>query len=105
MSFVILILTLKNGVRHRSLRRRTFMVVGKGTHQMANGGGVPPKEIFSEFFWLFEPRTEGSLSDSSFESVMELRGTRELSFSRFMQLEPEFDSYEDFIDYLEEALR
>ena len=68
-------------------------------------GGVPPKEIFSEFFWLFESRTEGSLSDSSFESVMELRGTRELSFSRFMQLEPEFDSYEDFIDYLEETHR
>lgn len=45
------------------------------------------------------------MSDSSFESVMELRGTRELSFSRFMQLEPEFDSYEDFIDYLEETLR
>lgn len=68
-------------------------------------GGVPPKEIFSEFFWLFEPRTEDGLSDSSFESVMELRGTRELSFSRFMQLEPEFDSYEVFIDYLEETLR
>lgn len=68
-------------------------------------GGVPPKEIFSEFFWLFESRTEGNLSDSSFESVMELRGTRELSFSRFMQLEPEFDSYEDFIDCLEETLR
>ena len=67
--------------------------------------GVPPKEIFSEFFWLFEPRTEDGLSDSSFESVMELRGTRELSFSRFMQLEPEFDSYEVFIDYLEETLR
>lgn len=67
--------------------------------------GVPPKEIFSEFFWLFESRTEGSLSDSSFESVMELRGTRELSFSRFMQLEPEFDSYEDFIYYLEETHR
>ena len=63
--------------------------------------GVPPKEIFSEFFWLFEPRTEGDLGDPSFESVMELRGTRELSFSRFMQLEPEFDSYVDFIEYLE----
>ena len=36
-------------------------------------------EIFREFFWLFEPRTEGGLSDPSFDSVMELRGTRELS--------------------------
>lgn len=71
---------------------------------MANGGGVPSKEIFSEFFWLFEPRTEGSLSDPSFEPVMELRGTRELSFSRFMQLEPEFDSYEAFVGHLEAML-
>ena len=67
-------------------------------------GGVPPKEIFSEFFWLFEPRAEGGLSDPAFESVMELRGTRDLSFSRFMQLEPEFESYEDFIGHLEEML-
>lgn len=67
-------------------------------------GGVPPKEIFSEFFWLFEPRTEGGLSDPSFDSVMELRGTRELSFTRFMQLKPEFASYEDFIERLEEML-
>ena len=36
-------------------------------------------EISREFFWLFEPRTEGGLSDPSFDSVMELRGTRELS--------------------------
>lgn len=70
----------------------------------AKRGGVPPKEIFSEFFWLFEPRTEGGLSDPSFDSVMELRGTRKLSFSRFMQLEPEFDSYDDFIEHLEKTL-
>ena len=44
------------------------------------------------------------MSDPSFESVMELRGTRELSFSRFMQLEPEFDSYDDFIEHLEKTL-
>lgn len=67
-------------------------------------GGVPPKEIFSEFFWLFEPRAGGGLSDPSFDSVMELRGTRELSFTRFMQLKPEFASYEDFIERLEEML-
>ena len=44
------------------------------------------------------------MSDPSFESVMELRGTRELSLSRFMQLEPEFDSYDDFIEHLEDTL-
>lgn len=67
-------------------------------------GGLPPKNIFSEFFWLFEPRTEGALSDPSFEATMALRGTRELSFARFGQLEPEFDSYEKFIEHLEGML-
>lgn len=33
-------------------------------------GGVPPKCIFSEFFWLFEPRDTGVLSDPSFEATM-----------------------------------
>lgn len=63
-----------------------------------------PKDIFSEFFWLFEPRTGGTLSEPSFEAVMALRGTRELSFARFGQLESEFDSYEKLIEHLESAL-
>lgn len=67
-------------------------------------GGLPPKDIFSEFFWLFEPRTGGTLSEPSFEAVMALRGTHELSFARFGQLESEFDSYEKFIEHLESAL-
>lgn len=65
---------------------------------------MPPKDIFSEFFWLFEPRTGGTLSEPSFEAVMALRGTRELSFARFGQLESEFDSYEKLIEHLESAL-
>lgn len=67
-------------------------------------GGVPPKDIFSEFFWLFELRTGGTLSEPSFEVVMALRGIRELSFARFGQLESEFDSYEKFTEHLESAL-
>ena len=35
---------------------------------------------------------------------MALRGTHELSFARFGQLESEFDSYEKFIEHLESAL-
>lgn len=64
-------------------------------------GGVPPRSIFSEFFWLFEPRKGDALSDPSFEATMALRGTRELSFERFGQFEPEFDSYEKFIEHLD----
>ena len=64
-------------------------------------GGVPPKSIFSEFFWLFESRDAGVLSDPSFEATMALRGTRGMSYERFMQHKPEFESYEDFIEHLE----
>ena len=67
-------------------------------------GGCLRRRFSPSSFWLFEPRTGGSLSDPSFEPVMELRGTRELSFSRFMQLEPEFDSYEAFVGHLEAML-
>ena len=35
---------------------------------------------------------------------MALRSTRELSFERFRQLEPEFDSYERFVEHLEGSL-
>lgn len=63
--------------------------------------GVPPKSIFSEFFWLFESRDAGVLSDPSFEATMALRGTRGMSYERFMQHKPEFESYEDFIEHLE----
>ena len=76
----------------------------RGTPLKVSGGGLPPKDIFSEFFWLFEPRTGGTLSEPSFEAVMALRGTRELSFARFGQLESEFDSYEKLIEHLESAL-
>ena len=65
---------------------------------------MPPKEIFREFFWLFEPREADRLSDSSFEAIMALRGTRKMSFERFARHKPEFDSYEKFIEHLEGML-
>lgn len=67
-------------------------------------GGLPPKSIFNEFFWLFEPRGEGALSDPSFEATMALRGTRSMSYERFMQFKPKFDSYEKFIEHLDGML-
>ena len=68
-------------------------------------GVVPPKCIFSEFFWLFESKDTGVLSDPSFEATMALRGTRDMSYERFMQHKPEFESCEDFIEHLEGMLR
>lgn len=66
-------------------------------------GGVPPREIFSEFFWLFEPRGETPLSSPVFERTMRLRGTEQLSYIRFAEVAPQFNSYEEFIRYLEDV--
>ena len=66
-------------------------------------GEVPPKGIFSEFFWLFEPRraVEEGFSDPSFEATMRLRGTYERSCARFRQHPPAFSGYEEFLRALE----
>ncbi|MBM6892853.1 acyltransferase [Enorma massiliensis] len=68
---------------------------------------VPPRELFSEFFWLFEDRRVlgTGWSDPAFEGTMRLRGTYEKSCERFAQLEPAFQSYEEFIGRLEELRR
>ena len=66
-------------------------------------GGVPPRELFSEFFWLFEPRGAAPLSCGQFESTMRLRGTEAMSYERFMAIDPLFGSYEEFIGYLDAA--
>jgi acetyltransferase-like isoleucine patch superfamily enzyme len=63
-------------------------------------GGVPPKKIFAEFFWLFEARN-GELSDPSFKSVMHLRGSYEKSMELFNTTEPVFGSYEEFLSSLD----
>ena len=66
-------------------------------------GGVPPREIFAEFFWLFEPRGKSSLSCGAFENMMRLCGTEPMSYERFNHIDPLFGSYEEFIDFLEEC--
>ena len=56
-------------------------------------GGVPPKKIFHEFFWLFERRGENGFKEPSFESVMNLCGTYEKSVSRFDETNRMFSIY------------
>lgn len=63
-------------------------------------GEIPPKNLFSEFFWLFESRCDSPLSDKSFEATMRLRGSYEKSMNLFRRTEPEFKNYEDFLAYL-----
>lgn len=38
-------------------------------------GKKPPRSIFSEFFWLFEPRDNQVFSDATFDATMHLRGS------------------------------
>lgn len=64
-------------------------------------GGVPPKKIFHEFFWLFERRGENGFKEPSFESVMNLCGTYEKSVSRFDETNRMFSGYSDFLEFLE----
>lgn len=63
---------------------------------------MPPKRVFSEFFWLFEQREPDGFSDPSFESVMRLRGTYDGSIERFYSTKPMFKSYEAFLEKLED---
>lgn len=63
------------------------------------GERIPPKEIFQEFFWLFEKRNapKAGWSDSSFEKTMRLRGTYDKSCVRFTRTKQVFSSYEEFL--------
>lgn len=68
------------------------------------GGGIPPKSLFAEFFWMFESRCDSTLSDKSFEATMRLRGSYEKSMNLFRRTKPEFHSYDDFLSYLDGQL-
>lgn len=68
-------------------------------------GKKPPRSIFSEFFWLFEPRDTQNLSDASFDATMHLRGGYEKSLALFRMTEPQFQSYEEFLSYLDGHLQ
>lgn len=71
----------------------------------ARRGGVPPREIFAEFFWLFEPRGKDVFSDPSFEATQRLCGSFDQSQALFECTEPRFASYEEFLSELEKRCR
>ena len=68
-------------------------------------GGVPPKEIFREFFWLFEKRGKAGFCEPEFENVMALCGTYDKSVERYGQTERTFRGYEEFLANLDAHLR
>jgi acetyltransferase-like isoleucine patch superfamily enzyme len=64
-------------------------------------GRVPPREIFREFFWLFEEGEPGDFSCLEYENVMALCGTLDKSERLFRKTERAFGSYDDFLAELE----
>ena len=58
---------------------------------------LPPKDTLSEFFWLFEKREK--LTTPSF--IFQMNNVRNFDYSmqQFLISEPEFTSYEAFLDY------
>ena len=57
----------------------------------------PPKEIFYEFFWLFEKRNDKIIE--RFDEMMGLVGNKELSYQKFKEEVPIFDGYDKFLEY------
>lgn len=56
----------------------------------------PPKEILSEYFWIFEKRDPDRLPEEYVEQMAH-GGNAEESLTRFLGSEAEFDGYEDFL--------
>lgn len=67
---------------------------------------TPPRDVFREFFWLFEDRgtARTGFSDPSFEWTMQLRGTYDKSVKRFTSTEPAFEDYESFLAYMQDKM-
>lgn len=62
-------------------------------------GRYPSKEIFHEFFWLFEKRPADKLETDEFGRVMRLVGNEKVSYEHFNSTKGMFDSYEEFLQY------
>lgn len=60
-------------------------------------GHKPPKCALSEFFWLFEERKE--ITEESYISKMKEMNNYEESLNKFLNSTPEFNGYDDFLDY------
>lgn len=59
----------------------------------------PSIELFDEFFWLFQKRDENALTEGQ-KSKMHLVGNYEQSLVRYLDIEPMFDGYEQFLEAL-----
>lgn len=64
-------------------------------------GKEPSIELFDEFFWLFQKRDEHAMTERQ-KAKMLLVGNYEQSLARFLETEPMFDGYENFLKALRE---
>lgn len=58
---------------------------------------IPPKNVFEEFFWLFENDIENMPKE--FEFVMGLTGNKELSKSKLIKRELKYNGYQEFCNH------
>lgn len=58
----------------------------------------PNKEVFREFFWLFEEKNIPLCT--TFEDVMKLEGNEDISYEKFNKRKSLFDNFEQFISYV-----
>ena len=65
---------------------------------------IPPREIFREFFWLFQERDESKLCDA-FVDIMHLEGNFDQSLRKWCDSKPSFGSYEEFVSYCEKRTK
>lgn len=65
---------------------------------------IPPREIFSEFFWLFEEGKPGNLSCDEYERMLALCGTYDKSAALFDTTERPFVNYREFLGHLDRII-
>lgn len=58
---------------------------------------IPPKEVFREFFWLFENRNREEFGDKSFYEIMHLVRNYDESVRKYNDTEPMFKNYYEFL--------
>ena len=59
---------------------------------------IPKKDLFDEFFWIFEKRNLSNLP-KSFLIKMALTGNEQITKKNFLESTPTFNGYEEFTEY------
>lgn len=63
----------------------------------------PEKEIFREYFWLFE-NSKNELC-KTFDDVMKLENNEKKSYEKFQENKSQFSNYEEFIRFIKENIK